>query len=73
MTKKYEIMRHNNAYVTPSAMRRDKWELLPSEVTVFFSNKIGSGAFADVYKGRLIEEKSDVAVKLAKDALDEAR
>lgn len=73
LSKKYASSRRANQYVSRPARRRDKWELLPSEINVVFTNKIGSRAFANVYMGWLVANKICVAVKLAKDTLDETR
>lgn len=75
MSKKGDSsLRHrNNEYVDEISRRGDKWHLLPTELDVLSSDKIGSGAFADVYKGRLLKQRVEVAVKLAKDSSDEAK
>ncbi|KAH7705476.1 TK/KIN6 protein kinase [Aphelenchoides avenae] len=64
--------RHNE-YVAEDSTRRDKWRLLPIELDVLLTLKLGSGAFADVYKGRLLRQGLEVAMKVAKDSTDEAR
>ncbi|KAH7718040.1 hypothetical protein AAVH_14551, partial [Aphelenchoides avenae] len=56
-----------------SRRANDKWALTPSDVAMFQAEKLGSGAFADVYRGLLIPRNMEVAVKVAKDASDKAR
>ncbi|KAH7699129.1 Protein T13C2.6 a [Aphelenchoides avenae] len=55
----------------PSASARDKWHIPASELTITIECQIGSGAFANVYKGR--HGTAIVAVKIPREHSTEAR
>ncbi len=44
---------------------KDVWEELPTNLQIDFSNKLGSGNFGEVYKGRW-RNRCDVAIKTLK-------
>ncbi|KAH7689646.1 hypothetical protein AAVH_40355, partial [Aphelenchoides avenae] len=74
MSKKGDtsLRQRHNEYVAEESTRRDKWHLLPIELDVLLTLKLGSGAFADVYKGRLLRQGLEVAMKVARDSSHEA-
>ncbi|KAH7695935.1 Protein F09A5.2, partial [Aphelenchoides avenae] len=55
----------------PSESARDKWHIPASELTITIECQIGSGAFANVYKGR--HGTTIIAVKIPREHSTEAR
>ena len=68
------IVRRDNA----RTMKKSKWDISLDELAINYECKLGTGAFANVYKGQLVVSSrshyaQDVAVKLAKDRTSDSR